>query len=59
MYSFIKKIDHEYPDFYLLHLQDGRVIGITSDCIVVYENQDDVFENGGEDRPTINLYKGN
>ncbi|NBX51221.1 hypothetical protein EBT25_15160 [bacterium] len=55
--SFITKIEQEYPDFYVLHMEDGRVIGITSDCIVVYENIDDVFEGGLKDRPTINLIK--
>jgi len=55
--SFITKIEQEYPDFYVLHMEDGRVIGITSECIVVYENIDDVFEGGLKDRPTINLIK--
>ena len=55
--SFITKIEQEYPDFYVLHMEDGRVIGITSECIVVYENIDDVFEGGLRDRPTINLIK--
>lgn len=55
--SFITKIEQEYPDFYVLHMEDGRVIGITTDCIVVYENIDDVFEGGLKDRPTISLIK--
>ena len=55
--SFIKKIEQEYPDFYLLHLEDGRVIGITSDCIVLYKNADDVFESDGDYRPMISLIK--
>ena len=55
--SFITEIEQEYPDFYILHMEDGRVIGITTDCIVVYENIDDVFEGGLKDRPTINLIK--
>ena len=55
--SFITKIEQEYPDFYVLHMEDGRVIGITTECIVVYENIDDVFEGGLKDRPTINLIK--
>ena len=55
--SFITKIEQEYPDFYILHMEDGRVIGITTDCIVVYENIDDVFEGGLKDRPTISLIK--
>ena len=55
--SFITKIEQEYPDFYVIHLEDGRVIGITQECVVVYENIDDVFEGGLKDRPTINLIK--
>ena len=55
--SFITKIEQEYPDFYVIHLEDGRVIGITPECVVVYENIDDVFEGGLKDRPTINLIK--
>lgn len=53
--SFINKIEQEYPDFYVLHMEDGRVIGITRDCIVVYESIDDVYEGGLKDRPMINL----
>jgi hypothetical protein len=56
--SFITKIEKEFPDFTLLHLQDGRVVGITEECIVVYENIDDVYEGETKDRPTITLYKG-
>lgn len=55
--SFITKIEQEYPDFYILHMEDGRVIGITSDCIVVYENIDDVWEGEYKSRPTISLIK--
>lgn len=55
--SFITKIEQEYPVLHVQHIEDGRVIGITTDCIVVYENIDDVFEGGLKDRPTINLIK--
>jgi hypothetical protein len=55
--SFITKIEQEYPEFYVLHMDDGRVIGITSDCIIVYENIDDVYEGGLKNRPTISLIK--
>ena len=36
--SFITKIAQEYPDFYVIHLEDGRVIGITQECVVEYED---------------------
>jgi hypothetical protein len=48
-------MEHEYPDFHILHIADGRVIGITRDCIVVYESIDDVYEGGLKDRPMIDL----
>jgi hypothetical protein len=57
--SFITKIEQEYPDFYVIHLEDGRVIGITQECVVVYENIDDVYEGATKDRPMINLTKEN
>jgi hypothetical protein len=55
--SFITKIEKEFPDFTLLHLEDGRVIGITSESVVVYKDINDVFEGVTMDRPTLTLYK--
>ena len=57
--SFITKIEKEFPDFTLLHLEDGRVVGITNECIVVYDNIDDVWEGETKNRPTITLHKDN
>ena len=58
MQGIIEKIEFEYPDLHLVHLKDGRVIGINTDCIVLYSSINDVWEgNCFEDRPTINLYK--
>lgn len=51
----IDKIEQEYPDLTLVHFKDGRVLGINAECVVLYENYDDVFEGGLKDRPTINL----
>jgi len=51
----IVKIEKEFPDLTLLHLSDGRVIGVNSECIVVYENEDDLWDGGTKDRPTIQL----
>ena len=57
--SFITKIEREYPDLTLLHLEDGRVIGIDSESVVVYKDINDVFEVlTMEDRPTLSIYKG-
>jgi hypothetical protein len=40
-------------DFIQLH--DGRVIGIDSECIVLYESMDAFLEFDNYDRPSINL----
>lgn len=55
MNGIIEKIEFEYPDFHIVHLKDGRVIGITGECIVLYSSIDDVWEGDTVDRPTINL----
>ena len=55
MNHIIDKIEQEYPDLTLVHLKDGRVIGINAECVVLYSDIDDVFEGGLKDRPTINL----
>ena len=52
---FVTKIEREYPDLVVLHLEDGRVIGVTSECVVLYKDIDDVYEGGLQDRPTIDL----
>jgi hypothetical protein len=58
MNGIVEKIEFEYPDLHLVHLTDGRVIGINGECIVLYSDIDDVYEGGLKDRPTINLTKG-
>ena len=59
MNGIIEKIEFEYPDLHLVHLKDGRVIGINSECVVLYSSIDDVWEgNCYQDRPTIQLHKG-
>jgi predicted GH43/DUF377 family glycosyl hydrolase len=55
--SFVTKIEKEFPDLTLIHLEDGRVVGINSECIVVYTSIDDVYEGETMDRPTITLNK--
>jgi hypothetical protein len=56
--TFIVKIEKEFQDLTLLHLKDGRVIGINAECIVVYENEDDLWEGETKTRPTIQLMEG-
>lgn len=55
--SFVTKIEKEFPDLTLVHLNDGRVVGINSECIVVYASIDDVYEGETIDRPSITLNK--
>ena len=40
----------------LLHLNDGRVIGVSSDCIVVYDSIDHFMNNVDEEHPSLDLY---
>jgi hypothetical protein len=59
MNGIIESIEFEYPDLHLVHLKDGRVIGINTECIVLYSSIDDVWEGDCHtDRPTIQLHKG-
>jgi hypothetical protein len=42
----------------LIHLWDGRVLGITNECVVLYKNMSD-FDNAEEtNRPMIDLMEG-
>lgn len=56
-HGFIAKIEFEYPDLHLVHLKDGRVIGINQECIVLYESIDAFWECATNELPTINLQK--
>ena len=51
----IAKIEFEYPDVHLVHLKDGRVVGISSDCIVLYKDIDAFYECATNELPTIQL----
>lgn len=42
----------------LIHLYDGRVLGITGDCVVLYDNLMDFEDAETTERPTIDLTKG-
>ena len=53
--GFIAKIEFEYPDVHLVHLKDGRVVGINKDCIVLYEIIDAFYECATNELPTIQL----
>ena len=51
----ITAIGSEYPDVDLLTLADGRVIGISSDCVVLYANMDAYYACDHSDNPSITL----
>ena len=51
----IKEITYEYPDVHLIHLKDGRIIGINEECICLYKDFDQFYECGIDDIPTILL----
>jgi len=53
--GFIQKIEFEYPDVHLVHLKDGRVVGINSECIVLYANEEAFYECDTNELPMINL----
>jgi len=38
-----------------IELADGRVLAITGDSIVLYEDMDDLLEGGEDDRPSLAL----
>lgn len=38
-----------------LTLNDGRVLGIGDDCVVLYENMDEFWNATPTDKPQINL----
>ena len=59
-YSHIDKIEtadtggHCMVD--LIHLKDGRVLGISTDVIVLYPSIESFDDGGDEDLPYIELY---
>ena len=54
-HGFIEKIEFEYPDLHLVHLKDGRVVGINKECIVLYESIDAFCDCATNELPIINL----
>jgi len=50
----IQEINYEYPGIHLIHLKDGRIIGINDDFICLYKDMDQ-FYFSTEEIPTINL----
>lgn len=42
-----------YVDF--IELDDGRIIGINNECVVLYKNMDDVYGGEHKDRKAFSL----
>jgi hypothetical protein len=40
-----------------IHLKDGRVLGVSGDCVVLYDNMEDFHSFDTKDRQSINLAK--
>ena len=53
----VDKVEFVYPDVDLVHLKDGRVIGISLDCVVLYESRGAFDTCSSNDLPTISLVK--
>jgi hypothetical protein len=53
--GFISKIEEVFPALHLIHLKDGRVVGINSECIVLYANEEAFYECATNELPMINL----
>ncbi len=60
MTVFIEKVGTEFTggncpvDF--VTLKDGRVLGVTDDCVVLYQNMDDFWQMETKSRQCIDLY---
>ena len=54
-HGFIDRIEFEYPDLHLVHLKDGRVLGINKECVVLYASEEAFHECATNELPTIQL----
>lgn len=54
-HGFIDHIEFQYPDLHLVHLKDGRVLGINKECVVLYASEDAFYECATNELPTIQL----
>jgi hypothetical protein len=56
MTTHIDKIETDEYRVDLITLKDGRVLGISDDCVVLYENMQDYIDNITKSRQCIDLY---
>lgn len=54
-HGFISKVEEVFPNLHLIHLKDGRVVGINSECIVLYESEEAFYECATNELPMISL----
>ena len=58
-YAFIDRVETEQTggnimvDFVIL--KDGRVLGVSEDCVCLYKSLDDFWDATSENKPTIEL----
>ena len=52
---YVKAMEHVYPDCDLITLADGRVLGISKEYVMLYDNMDDFYNCDPSDKPTIDL----
>jgi hypothetical protein len=57
-HGFITKVENVFPDLHLIHLKDGRVVGINAECIVLYASEEAFYECATNELPTIDLMGG-
>jgi len=49
-------MEHIYPDCDLITLADGRVLGISKEYIMLYDDMDDFYNCDPSNKPTIDLW---
>ncbi len=54
--TYIDKIDTDEHRVDLITLKDGRVLGVSDDSVVLYENIQDYIDNITKSRQCIDLY---
>lgn len=54
--TYIDKIDTDEHRVDLITLKDGRVLGVSDDSVVLYENMQDYIDNITKSRQCIDLY---
>lgn len=48
-------MEHVYPDCDLITLADGRVLGISKEYVMLYDDMEDFYNCDPSNKPTIDL----